>query len=190
MPMKRSGRSVLAASRVMEIDEGIGRQQRGGLEVRRERPEDPALDVLLLGRRLDGNVDIGEGGEIARGVDTAHRGVPRGLIDRPLGDLPVEVVADAGQRLAERVFLGVAQHHLHPRHRADLRNAAAHLPGPDDSDALDCHRSPPFQTRRASLRGVTGLAHLCGTVIHGIVTVTWSGSEIGDGHQWGHETAT
>ena len=65
MPMNFSGRSVAAPSRVMEIDEVFDGQQAGRLQMRRQRLEDRALDLLLFGRRLDHQVGVGEGRVVA-----------------------------------------------------------------------------------------------------------------------------
>ena len=60
MPMNCSGRSVAAASRVIEIDEVLVASIASGLQHRAERVEDLALDVLVLGRRLDDDVAVAE----------------------------------------------------------------------------------------------------------------------------------
>ena len=61
MPMKRSGRSVEEASRVIEIDEVLVPRMASGLSDAAELGEDLALDVFLLGRGLDDEVAVGEG---------------------------------------------------------------------------------------------------------------------------------
>ena len=60
MPMKRSGRSVAAASRVIEIDEVLEAMIVSGLRNGTQVGEDLALDVLVLGRRLDHQVAVAE----------------------------------------------------------------------------------------------------------------------------------
>ena len=60
MPMNCSGRSVEAASRVIEIDEVLVPRIASGLEKRAELGEDLALDLLVLDRRLDHEVAVAE----------------------------------------------------------------------------------------------------------------------------------
>ena len=61
MPMNCSGRSVEAASRVIEIDEVLVREHRLRLEHGAELGEDLALDLLVLDRRLDDEVAVTAG---------------------------------------------------------------------------------------------------------------------------------
>ena len=68
MPMKRSGRSVAAASRVIEIDEVLVASIASGLQHRVERVEDLALQRLVLGRGLDDEVAVAEILEAAAGL--------------------------------------------------------------------------------------------------------------------------
>ena len=58
MPMKRSGRSVEDASRVIEIDEVLVAMMVSGLSDRAEVGENLALDLFLLGRGLDHDVAV------------------------------------------------------------------------------------------------------------------------------------
>ena len=58
MPMKRSGRSVEDASRVIEIDEVLVARMASGLSDGAEIGEDLALDVFLLGRGLDHEIAV------------------------------------------------------------------------------------------------------------------------------------
>ena len=60
MPMKRSGRSVTAASRVIEIDEVLLARIAPGCRLGSRLREDLALDLLVLGRRLDHQIAVGE----------------------------------------------------------------------------------------------------------------------------------
>ena len=60
MPMNLPGRSVAAASRVIEIDEVLVAISASGFSAGHELLEDLALDRFLLGRRLDHHVAIAE----------------------------------------------------------------------------------------------------------------------------------
>ena len=60
MPMKRSGRSVIAASRVIEIDEVLLAMIASGRRLRQQAGEDLALELLVLGRRLDHQLAVAE----------------------------------------------------------------------------------------------------------------------------------
>ena len=59
--MKRSGRSVEEASRVIEIDDVLVPMMASGLSDGQTLAKIVALHVLLLGRRLDDEVAIAEG---------------------------------------------------------------------------------------------------------------------------------
>ena len=73
--MKRSGRSVGAASRVIEIDEVLVARMRLRLEHRADLPEDLALDRLVLGGRLDDEIGLGQVLDVRRRGDAPQRGL-------------------------------------------------------------------------------------------------------------------
>ncbi len=60
MPMKRSGRSVTEASRVIEIDEVLEAIIALGFSTGQSADEDLALDLLVLGGGLDDEVAVAE----------------------------------------------------------------------------------------------------------------------------------
>ena len=67
-----------------------------------------------------------------------------------LGELAVshhagEIAADGRQPLLDAVGGDIVKQHLVAGRRGDMRNAAAHLPGADDADSLDCHYTDPVQ---------------------------------------------
>ena len=74
MPMKRSGRSVEEASRVIDIEDVLAQN---GLGLSTGADEDRALDVLLLGRRLDDEVDSAKRSSVSAGVTLEAAGAPR-----------------------------------------------------------------------------------------------------------------
>ena len=73
MPMNFSGRSVAAASRVIEIDEVLVATSASGFSDRAELGEDLALDLFLLGRRLDHQIAVGETVVAFGGADALER---------------------------------------------------------------------------------------------------------------------
>ncbi len=73
MPMKRSGRSVAAASRVIEIDEVLEARIASGFSDRADLGENLALELFFLGRRLDHQVASGHRVVFFRRLDAAER---------------------------------------------------------------------------------------------------------------------
>ena len=99
MPMKRSGRSVAAASRVIEIDDVLVPTMASGLSDRAERGEDLALDLFLLGRGFDDEIAVAEIGERVGGRDALDRGLALLVADALAADLARQVAVDGGQCL-------------------------------------------------------------------------------------------
>ena len=84
MPMKRSGRSVAAASRVIEIEDVLVARIASGFSDGQSVDVDLALDVFLLGRRLDDEVAIARSPPSMFGAfDALQRSLPLILGDRP-----------------------------------------------------------------------------------------------------------
>ena len=99
MPMKCSGRSVDAASRVIEIDEVLVARIASGLSDGQSVGEDLALDVFLLGRGLDHEIAIAESRRIVpAGLMRASAALRSSSVMRLLGDLPRHVAVDGGER--------------------------------------------------------------------------------------------
>ena len=102
MPMKRSGRSVAAASRVIEIDEVLVATMRLGLQRRAELGEDLALDLFLLGRRLDHEVAVAERVVARRRVLMRFSAACVVVLGDALArDLARHVAVDGGERLLD-----------------------------------------------------------------------------------------
>ena len=87
MPMKRSGRSVCAASRVIEIDEVLVARIASGLRMRAELRKDLALDGLVLGRRLDHQVGAGQALHVRRCRDAGKCGPAHLVVELAGADL-------------------------------------------------------------------------------------------------------
>ena len=81
MPMNRSGRSVDAASRVIEIEEVLVPMMASALSERAKAREDGTLDVFLLGRSLDDEVAVLESFESLSRPEVLERGLPLLLAD-------------------------------------------------------------------------------------------------------------
>ena len=151
--MKRSGRSVTAASRVIEIEEVLLARIAPGLQMRQKAGEDLALELLVLGRRLDHQVAVAELVETLAGADLATAPSPCPLGERALLHLPAEEVVDPAHRRVERLARDVGQPDLEARLGRHLRDAAAHLAGADHADP------PDLRDRRIVTLGV-GRGHV------------------------------
>ena len=168
MPMKRSGRSVPAARRVIEIDEVLVAISASGGRCRIEPLEDLALDRLVLGRRLDHQVAV------ARTARSRCRCAIRASAAPALVLAERRLLRRAGARwLSIRSsapsscsWLRSSEAHLEAGERADMGDAAAHLAGADHADAADLgHRRQVFGTvvgMARQSRGTGRLSRACG----------------------------
>ncbi len=134
MPMKRSGRSVAAASRVIEIDEVLVPTMVSGLSDGHKRGEDLALGLLVLGRRLDDEIAVAEIGERIGRRDALDRGLALLVADALAADLARQVAVDGGNALRDPVGDDVVEQNVIAGQRADMGDAVAHLAGADDAD--------------------------------------------------------
>ena len=100
--MKCSGRSVAAASRVIEIDEVLVATMASGLRKRTQRHENLALDRLVFGGGLDHQIGIAQAGHGLGIGDAGERAVALVLADLAGGDLAGEVLVDGGDRRSTR----------------------------------------------------------------------------------------
>ena len=134
MPMNCSGRSVEAASRVIEIDDVLVARIASGFSRRTEVDEDLALDVLLLGRRLDDEIAVAERVERFRRRDVLERRLRVLFLDDVLGDLARHVAVDGREPGLDAVGRDVVERHGKAGERADMGDAVAHLAGADHAD--------------------------------------------------------
>ena len=133
MPMKRSGRSVAAASSVIEmLDVFVARMaffDKIGWSV--------ANRSFLMPRILDDGFDdeiaVREDVQRGRTVQPRQRGVGVLTCHPLLVHEAIEALGDARQALLERVVEGVEEPHLRAGDREYLRDARAHLSGADDA---------------------------------------------------------
>ena len=137
MPMKRSGRSVTAASRVIEIEEVLLAMIAPGFRLRHQAGEDLALELLVLGRGLDHEVAVAKQLHALAGLDPAQRLRLVRLAQHLLLHLPAEEVVDPADRGVQRLARDVRQANLVARLGRHLGDAATHLPGADHADPPD-----------------------------------------------------
>ena len=137
MPMKRSG-PVGGGGEPRDRDRrGVGADDGLGLERRTERGKDLALDLFLLGRRLDHHVAVAEVGERFRRSDALDGRLALFFSDTLAADLARQIAADGGDALGNALGDDVVEQDLKTRERADMRDAVAHLSGADHADIAD-----------------------------------------------------
>ena len=154
MPMKRSGRSVEAASRVIEIDEVVGSDDRFGLQNRAEVVKDLALDFFLLDGGLDHQVAVRQAIEGLRQTDPAESLLSRVFGDDFLRDLARQIAVDGRHPRFQPVGGHIVEHHVEAGERRHMRDAVAHLARADHADLVDCHRHPVIHRNGAHIAPV------------------------------------
>ena len=135
--MNFSGRSVEDASRVIEIDEVLVPTMASGFERRAEVGEDLSLDLFLLGRRFDHQIAFAEIVEAFRRRDLAERGLTVLLGNALARDLPRHISVDGRDAGLDPVDRNIVEPDVEAGQRADMRDAAAHLPCTDHTDGAD-----------------------------------------------------
>ena len=138
--MNFSGRSVAAASRVIEIDEVLVATSASGRSDAHRRREDLALGRLVLGRRLDHEIARAEGGEIP-GRLRCGSGLAAlsSSVRLPFETRRARLPSIVPRPFSRRVGVAVVQQDFEAGRGADLRDAASHLARADDADPLDLH---------------------------------------------------
>ena len=115
----------------------VGRQHRALAQLGAQVVEDLALDVFLLRRRFDREIDIAELGKRCGRAD-AFEGRVAGLLGNHLAvDLAVQVALDGLETRFQTLCGDVVQKHVEPGQRADVRNAVTHLACADDPDGAN-----------------------------------------------------
>ena len=137
MPMKRSGRSVIAASRVIEIEEVLLAMIASGFRLG-TRP----AKILRLSSSfsLAASITSSQSPNCSialAGRDPTQRRDLSLFAQDPLADLPAEEIVDPADRGVERRPGDVRQPDLVARLSRHLRDAATHLPGTDHADPPD-----------------------------------------------------
>ena len=118
---------------------GVGGDQRVGLQMRDQLLEDLALDLLVLGRRLDDDVAVAEQVVVGARRDALQRRVlVLGAEILPLRDLARPGCGRSSLSAPwQRLGVDVDQLDVEAGERADMGDAAAHLPGADDADGSE-----------------------------------------------------
>ena len=168
MPMKRSGRPVTAASRVIEIDEVLEPMMASGLQpLARGRSRILRLTSSILGRRLDDDVGVGEIAALsARPEMRARAASTRLAVEQAALDgcgafaTPISAMP-ASMRSGDTSLSATSK----PGERADMGDALAHLARADDADLANfkAHFRPPSANkpapnRRAARRAAKSVA--------------------------------
>ena len=127
MPMNCSGRSVEAASRVIEIEEVLVPMIASGFSAGQRLAKICALDVFFFGRRLDHDVAVLEA-RISLGRPMCLSAACRSssliaFVRTCRARLPLMVAMPALIRSAR----DVVELHVEPGKRADMGDTAAHL---------------------------------------------------------------
>ena len=97
MPMNRSGRSVIEASRRDRNRRRIRSHHRRWLQRRAKLGENLAFDLLVLGGGFDDQVAVGKGVVAGRGLDPAQSRIARRWIDLFSLNLAREIACDRGE---------------------------------------------------------------------------------------------
>ncbi|MGY4430111.1 hypothetical protein ACVWWO_002588 [Bradyrhizobium sp. F1.13.1] len=137
MPMKRSGRSVAAASFVIEIDEVFVASSVRGDSVAQRSFRILTLSFLVLGRRLDDEIAIDELGAVGGAGDALERGVAIARRHLLLLDQALEAAANRRNPAVHRRIGNIDHHDRKPGRGTNLRDAVPHGPCPDDANGLD-----------------------------------------------------
>src|SRR3954451_20897978 len=133
-PVGRRGEPGDRDRRRVAADDGIG------LEDRAHAGEDRALDILLLGRRLDDEIAIGQSFQRFGRGDAFERGLTLLFADALATYLPRHVAVDRRDAGFDAVGGQIVELDVEPGERADMRDAAAHLSRPDDADFANMKR--------------------------------------------------
>ncbi len=115
----------------------VGADDRLRLERRTEIAEDLPLDLFLLGRRFDHEIALAEIVEAFRRRNLLERALAVLFGDALARDLPRHVAVDGRDAGLDPVDADIVEPDFKARQRADMRDAAAHLPSPDHADGSD-----------------------------------------------------
>jgi hypothetical protein len=130
MPTKRSGRLVSAASVVMAIEDVVAQQVIGF-------GEDVALDFELFGHSLYEKIGICHGGEIRNRNQSAQQRSLLCFRQRALFNFTIQILGYRVHAAIEVALLHIAQDHLVPGTRKNVRDAVAHSPSAQHRDGFN-----------------------------------------------------
>ena len=137
MPSTRSGVAAADAMRRHRQAAGVGGQERPGRGGGIEQPKCLALELQVLGDRLDHQVGGGQVFQPGLRPDAPQRRVAVGGRDLFLLDAPRQEAGHPAARLVDRARQRVVQQHLDPRGGRDLDDARAHGAGAQHAEARD-----------------------------------------------------
>ena len=161
MPMNFSGRSVEAASRVIEIDDVLVPTIASGFRCGQRSAKDLALDLFLLARRLDHQIAVAELVERLRRRDALERGLTVFLGDQLALHLARQIAVDRGEPGIDAVAGNIVEQHVHSGERRHMRDAVAHLAGADHADLANCRGHFLRLVAGARLGPLPNLGHCC-----------------------------
>ena len=152
MPMKRSGRSVAAARRVIEIDEVLVASSASDRSDGQSSAKILCFSASLSVADSMARSTLGERLERRRRLDPADGGLALRLLDAAGGDLAREIAVDRGETRLDALLADVVQEHLVAGQRADMGDAAAHLARADHAYLVQLRRhfSSPCARRSIS----------------------------------------
>ncbi len=162
MPMKRSGRSVVEARRVMEIDEVLVARIASGFTTGQT---DWKILTLTCSFSVAASMTRSQSPRWAScggRLDAHQRLLPLLLADEVLRQLTAHIAVDGGQARLDAVFGDVVQGHVDAGESRHMRDAVAHLPGADHA-ILRMSMVPPVHGRalsRAAVRSKRTGGHL------------------------------
>ena len=139
MPMTFSGRFVSAAILVIEIEEVLVARMISGRHMRSRSRNNLRLDLKLLRRRLDHEVNRRECFTIRRCANAPKRRIFLLCRDLAFAGLALQILADRVERALQEAFLYIAQNNVISRFRKHVSNAVAHRSRADHADGLDVH---------------------------------------------------
>ena len=139
MPMKRSGRSVDDANRVIEIDEVFVARMASDLS-----NSHTSEKILRLTSSFSVAVSItrsqSESPSCNRRLDARERALAIVFADRFLADLAGHVAVDRRHSGLDTIGRQVVKQNRIPSQRAHMGNTVTHLAGADYSDSLNFYR--------------------------------------------------
>jgi hypothetical protein len=142
--MNRSGRSVPAARRVIEIEEVLEVRMVWGARAGASSAKIARLTASRLGGRLDDQVAGAEGDEFGHRGEAGEGGVAGGALELAAVDLTVERLGDGGGGGRKGGGVDVVELHLVAGEGEDMGDAGAHLARADNPDGPDVHGGAPF----------------------------------------------
>ena len=161
MPMNFSGRSVEAASRVIEIDDVLVPTIASGFRFGQRSAKILRLTSSFSARGLDDQIAIAELVERLRRRDALERRLTVFLGNQLARDLARQIAVDRGEPGIDAVARNIVEQHVHSGERRHVRDAVAHLAGADHADLANCRGHFLRLVAGARLGTLPNLGHCC-----------------------------